>query len=163
MLPIIQLPVLNKVSALFRRALPRLATGLMIAAICPFGCRSTPASPIQVIFAERDFRKLATTTVAPKYPDDAIRSAKTGISIALVQVSINATIISIHIIKAPSAAIAEEMRHALQQWKFQIARDQGGQPISFEGKLTYYFVHEEGQWKVFSSMDSFYVGPHFDR
>jgi hypothetical protein len=155
--------VLNEVSSFCRSELARLARGLMIVAICALGCGSTAAAPVQVVFAEKDFRKLATFTVAPKYPEDAIRSTRTGICIALVQISINATIISIQIIKAPSEAIAQEMRRALQQWKFKIARDQGGQPISFEGKLTYYFVHEKGQWKVFSSMDSFYVGPHFDQ
>lgn len=116
------------------------------------------------VLAEVALRKTyAKTVVAPVYPQEAIRSKSTGIAVAEICVPAGGGKAAARIVVAPNGAIAKAMLEALAQWTFGVKWRGNDQThyVEYGGKITYYFVHMNEEWKVLSSTDSFYVGPRF--
>jgi TonB family protein len=91
------------------------------------------------------------------YPEEAIRLRTTGLVVVEVCVQSDGLSFKSRIVTAPSRAIAQSVTDALAQWRFE----PNEKPRSYGGKLTYYFVEQRGEWKVFNAGDSFFVGPRF--
>ena len=105
-------------------------------------------------------RKRATKTVRPVYPEQAVRGKVIGVVVAEVCVPAGGTIAAFWISSAPSDAIAESVKQALSQWRFKPWSDDAGYH-AYGGKIVFYFVEQNTEWKVLEPADAFYVGPRF--
>jgi TonB family protein len=105
-------------------------------------------------------RKLATRTVRPVYPEEAIRAGTTGLVVAEICVPLDGRPASIKISSAPSEALARAAKTAISQWRFR-TRVHENEPLAFGGKIIFYFLKQDDKWKALDPMESFYVGPRF--
>ena len=103
---------------------------------------------------------MALTRVIPLYPDAAIKAGTEGICLATIRVEPGSPHPSVQIRLATNDAFADAVRQALSQWTFPFAHDALG-PESYTGKITFYFVKINNNWRVLTMNDTFYVGPHF--
>ena len=103
---------------------------------------------------------LATKTIRPAYPEEAIRAHTTGVVVAELCIPAGAPTAAVTISSSPSEAVSRSVRQALSQWTFQ-TWTQNGKHSAYGGKIIFYFVVEKGEWKVLDPTESFYVGPRF--
>lgn len=108
----------------------------------------------------KQIRMLATKTVRPVYPEEAIRAGTTGLVVAEVCAPRDGRPASIKISSAPSEALARAVKTAVSQWKFRKREDENAS-LAFGGKVVFYFLKQGDKWKVLDPMESFYVGPRF--
>ncbi len=118
------------------------------------GCRWDARVP------EVSLRKGASKTVEPVYPESAIGAKVTGLVVSQICVPAGSTTAQLRILTAPNQAISQTVKTAVSQWKFTPWIEKG-KAMTFGGKLFFYFVQQNGSWKVLSPAESFYVGPEF--
>lgn len=87
---------------------------------------------------------MATETHLPSYPEDAKNNKITGIAVAELHINEANRIDTVKVIEAPSKSIAEAAKASILQWKFPPPRP-GDTVICLRGKLTFYFVIENGK------------------
>lgn len=102
----------------------------------------------------------AKKTVRPVYPEEAIRARTTGVVVAELCIPAGGPIAAVTISSTPSGAIARSVKQALSQWRFRTWFEKG-RYSAYGGKIVFYFVEQNGKWKVLDPTESFYVGPHF--
>jgi len=102
----------------------------------------------------------ATKTVRPAYPEEAIRARTTGVVVAELCVPAGNAIAAVTISSTPSEAIARSLKQALSQWTFR-TWIQNDKYSAYGGKVIFYFIEQNGEWKVLAPTDSFYAGPRF--
>jgi hypothetical protein len=103
----------------------------------------------------------ATKTVRPAYPQEAIRAKATGVVLAELCVPAGGPIAAVTISPTPSEAIARSVKQALARWRFGTWIDNKGRYSAYGGKVIFYFIEQNGEWKVLDPTDSFYAGPRF--
>jgi outer membrane biosynthesis protein TonB len=108
-------------------------------------------------FSERSLRKITDTTVVPLYPQDAITARHIGIAVALVTVTEKGVVSKVEVLEAPSPSIGGSLSDALSQWRFKTAIIDG-HPTGYTGKVTYYFVFQNGKPVVLSPDQAPYIG-----
>jgi TonB family protein len=108
--------------------------------------------------SERNLRRVATFIVAPQFPEEDIRMHKIGVVVAEIKVDEKGKLSKITILEAPSDTIAVSLSKALSQWRFA-AGTVNGQPSGAVGKVTYYFVFQQGKPVVLSPEEAPYLGP----
>lgn len=146
----------------------RIISRIIIAALLPntwvLAQQATP-SACNFTVAELTLRNtLATKTVAPVYPSEAVNRKLTGLVVADVCVMAGSTTASsINIVSAPDVLLGKSVKAALSQWTFGPLSAQGepSRLYSYRSKVIYYFVEERDKWTVYSPADSFHVGPRF--
>ena len=94
--------------------------------------------------SETDIRRMATETHLPSYPEDAKNNQITGIAVVELHINEANRIDTVKVIEAPSKSIAEAAKASILQWKFSPPRPRDT-VICLRGKLTFYFVIENGK------------------
>jgi len=110
-------------------------------------------SPAQVLM-------LVSKRARPAYPEEAIRAKTTGVVVAEICVPAGIPTAAVTISSTPSEGITRSVRQALSQWRFQTWFEKGSFH-AYGGKVIFYFLERDGEWKVLDPADSFYVGPRF--
>ena len=108
-------------------------------------------------FSGRSLRTITETTVVPLYPQDAITAHRTGVAVALVTVTEKGVVSKVEVLEAPSPSIGASLSDALSQWRFKTATIDGHQ-TGYTGKVTYYFVFQNGKPAVLSPDQAPYIG-----
>jgi TonB family protein len=104
-------------------------------------------------------REQAIWKVDPTYPEDDIRMGVSGVAVAELDVDEKGSITDLEIVEAPSPSIEEAMAKAIRQWRFTpTILKRTGKPVGWHGKVTYYFVIENGRGAVYAPKDAPYVG-----
>ena len=102
----------------------------------------TAQDALSVKVSELILRKMAIRSITPHYPSTSVKTRKTGVAVAKVQIDQNGKVKTITVVQAPDAAISEEVRAAVRQWTFNIPNDmhlddKTGRLLS--STLTFYF------------------------
>jgi TonB family protein len=98
------------------------------------------------VISEAALRKMATQTRLPYYPEDAKKQGHRGVAVAELKLDENNSVASVKILEAPSESIGKAVTEAINNWSFTPPSE--GQPICIQGKLTFYFVIENGAASV---------------
>jgi len=118
----------------------------------------SPNLPVSGWTIERFLRMKATKVIRPDYPEDAIRAHKTGVAVAQIWLNQGGGVSKVEVLEAPCESIANSLRRAVTQWRFEAFTDNNGQPIVVSGKLTFYFQITNGKGTVLDPADTGYVG-----
>ena len=108
-------------------------------------------------FSGRSLRTITETTVAPLYPQDAITARRTGVAVALVTVTEKGVVSKVEVLEAPTPSIGASLSDALSQWRFKTATIDG-HATGYTGKVTYYFVFQNGKPAVLDPNQAPYIG-----
>lgn len=108
-------------------------------------------------FSGRSLRTITETTVVPLYPQDAIKARQTGVAVALVTVTEKGVVSKVEVLEAPSPSIGGSLSDALSQWRFKTATVDG-HVTGYTGKVTYYFLFQNGKPAVLSPDQAPYIG-----
>lgn len=95
--------------------------------------------------SEVAFRGRAIRKVMPVFPEDAIKAKAQGVSVARIRLDEKGEISLVEILEAPDESIARATAEAARKWAFYFAQSKDEQPICLSGKLTFYFVLENGR------------------
>lgn len=90
---------------------------------------------------ESTLRRLATATLRPEYPQQAVSHAIGGVAVAEVWVRADGSEIDrIEVVQAPSRAIATAVRDAVRRWHFRrLLIDPLQESWHVQSRLTFYF------------------------
>ena len=113
----------------------------------PSTLHATPQTPMGIRYSEGILRKKATKSVMPKYPDEAQKKGIQGVAVAQLYVDEKGDVIKAEVLEAPDSSTKQAVAEATSQWKFTPSTMKG-EPIRFRGKLTFYFVIEDGEARV---------------
>ena len=108
-------------------------------------------------FSGHDLRKITETTVRPEFPQEAIKAGKTGVAVAMVTVNETGIVTGVEVLEAPAPSIAQAVSQALSQWRFKTATS-NGRTTGYTGKVTYYFVFQQGKAVVLDPDQTPYLG-----
>lgn len=98
---------------------------------------------------EKTLRKFAKIVVMPKYPDASQRAGAQGVAVAHLDINEEGTVSKVELLEAPDEATGSAVVMALKMWTFERPiEDTTGKPIRLSGKLTFYFVIENGHGVV---------------
>jgi TonB family protein len=105
--------------------------------------------------AENAMRQFAKNPVMPAYPEAALRVGVQGLAVALVTYDGDTgEVVKVEILKTPDESIAEAVRDALKQWKFNPANHPSIMGTTIEGTLRFDFSIEDGKGRVqYGSLD----------
>ena len=90
-------------------------------------------------------RSYASNKTLPEYPAEARRAGATGVAVAKIRVDESGVLRSVQILQVPHASIAEATTAALTNWVFNLNSANTEQPECHSGKITFYFVIEDGE------------------
>jgi len=108
----------------------------------------TPKVCLELTTAEGALRKHAVKKVLPAFPSEALNENAAGVAVAQIHIDQKGTLTSVGILQAPHPSIAQATLAAVKQWEFKFFPNEGGTPECFNGKLTFYFVIEDGRGYV---------------
>ena len=94
--------------------------------------------------SEVAFRRIAIRKVMPSFPEDAIKAEAQGVTVAKVRLDEKGEISSVEILQAPHESIARATTEAVANWAFYFDSKKEEKSICISGKLTFYFVIENG-------------------
>lgn len=98
---------------------------------------------------EKTLRQFAKTVVMPIYPDIAQRNGVHGVAIAQLNIDEEGSVTNVEILEAPHESIGSAVVAAVKKWKFERPIDDStGKAVRLSGKLTFYFVIENGRGVV---------------
>jgi TonB family protein len=120
-------------------------TVILLLLACALPIRSQ--TPREIRIGESQLRALLIHEVRPDFPTDALGKHASGVSVAQIDVGADGSVIHIEVLQAPTESMAAAMKRALNQWKFR-PDTVNGVPIGVLGKITYYFVIDQGKGKV---------------
>ncbi|MGH9849777.1 MAG: energy transducer TonB [Blastocatellia bacterium] len=92
-------------------------------------------------------RRNASNTIVPGYPAESKRRRAKGVAVAQLEIDESGNVAEIEVLEAPDRYTEEAMIKAVRQWKFPPVTV-GGKPRCVRGKLTFYFVIEQGKATV---------------
>ncbi len=127
-----------------RQLLKLLAIGFLSTHLLTDTVLGQGKQPSEAKVPESVFRKLISKFVMPIYPEGARKRGEQGVAVASVQLSEEGTLIDVQMLEAPSGEIENAVMNAIRQCKFNAARTDDG-PMRIHGKLTFYFVIENGR------------------
>lgn len=67
--------------------------------------------------------------VDPKYPKEALKEGASGEVVLDVVIDANGVVGDMSVIETPHASLSAAAEKALQQWRFEPARDKSGEPL----------------------------------
>lgn len=94
--------------------------------------------------SEVTFRRRAIRKVMPVFPEEAIKANAQGVTVAQIRLDGKGEISSIEILQSPHESIARATTEAVKNWTFYFDSKKEEKPICLSGKLTFYFVIENG-------------------
>jgi TonB family protein len=95
--------------------------------------------------SEVSLRRSAIRKVMPIFPEEAIKANAQGVTVAQIRLDEKGELSSVQILQAPHESIARATAAAVRQWAFYFDLSKEGEPICLKGKLTFYFVIENGR------------------
>ena len=114
--------------------------------------------PRSVTVSEGTLRKYALKAVLPEFPEPARKRGVQGVAVAQLDVDAAGLVKQAAVLEAPDALIREAVATAVRQWQFKPATI-GGKAVPIRGKLTFYFVIENGKGMVKSPAQLAQNGP----
>lgn len=109
------------------------------------GLRCAAPQPCMELTAREDtLRDHAAKQVQPVFPAEAVKANISGVAIAKVRINEQGKLTAVDIVEAPHRSIAQATTEAIKQWEFKFYENSGTAEC-FSGKLTFYFVIENGQ------------------
>ena len=108
-------------------------------------------TPGLVKLSEPALRWSAVDVMVPSYPAASIIRRSSGVAVATVQVGAEGRVRRVDVEQAPDSDIAHAMRAAIGKWTFtpiSVAGSDVKRPLL--GKLTFYFVLQNGRGSVFN-------------
>jgi TonB family protein len=121
-------------------------------AFLPLGAYSqsgndAPENDIGLVSSERGFRLEAQRKVMPAFPDEALKAGAQGVVVLSLYQDAEGLAAKIKVLESPHPAISEAAIKAVEQWKWRRFVKGGiGRPV--QGKLTFYFIIENGSGRV---------------
>ena len=103
---------------------------------------------MELTTVEGALRVHAVKKVLPVFPSEAQKENAAGVAVAQVRIDDRGVLTSVGILQAPHASIAQATLAAVKQWEFNFYPTAEGTPECFNGKLTFYFVIENGRGYV---------------
>jgi TonB family protein len=97
--------------------------------------------------SEWAFRLNATRRVVPEYPAEALRAGAQGAVVLSLYHDGEGNASQIKVLQSPHPAISDAATEAAKQWKWRKFVS-GGIARPVRGKLTFYFVIEDGEGRV---------------
>ena len=83
----------------------------------------------------------------PVYPEGARSRGERGVAVAEAKLDEKGSLIDVQILEAPSTEIGNAVQDAVRQCVFEPGSTADG-PLQITGKLTFYFVIENGSGSV---------------
>jgi TonB family protein len=80
----------------------------------------------------------------PVFPARALKNRSEGVTVFQIQVNKQGAVTSVDRLEAPDDSTAQAAERAIRKWKFQSPTIRGN-PVPISGKLTFYFVIENGK------------------
>jgi TonB family protein len=119
---------------------------LQLLALVPFLFLSAvgPAPCTEGSLSEVALRRSAIRKVMPIFPAEAIKANTQGVTVAEIRLDEKGELSSVQILQAPHESIARATADAVKQWAFYFDLSKEKEPICLRGKLTFYFVIENG-------------------
>ena len=114
-------------------------------------------SPSPPRMSEKSLRKIAKATTKPLFPEDAIRQRQTGVAVAKMTIDESGSVFKVEVLEAPNETIGASLTKALLEWRFE-PNEINGRPTKLTGKVTYYFVFQNGKPVVLSPDEAPYLG-----
>ena len=109
--------------------------------------RGETQRPTLVKVPESVLRKLISKFVMPDYPEGSRERGEQGVAVAEIQVNEAGALTDVRMLEAPSDEIKDAVVNAIRQCKFRSGATDDG-PVLMDGKLTFYFVIENGRGTV---------------
>ena len=124
-----------------------LWVGILLLTLCG-AVRTTLADDQNLVqVPEAVLRKLATRIIMPVYPVNSKNQGNKGVAVVQLRLNEKGVLTYVEVLEAPDQEIAEAVNKAIKQWKFKVVYvDDKPRPV--EGKLTFYFVINEGIARV---------------
>jgi TonB family protein len=119
---------------------------LILSCLLIFALIQTPSArlPDRVSVTEFTLRKYAVKVVMPDFPSPSLKKKNEGVAVFQILVDKEGSVTSVNRLEAPDDWIARAVERILSKWKFK-APTIGGHPVPISGKLTFYFVIENGK------------------
>ncbi|HKO99601.1 MAG TPA: TonB family protein [Pyrinomonadaceae bacterium] len=96
--------------------------------------------------SESTLREWAITIVLPTFPEESKKDNSQGVAVAQVTIDEAGAVTRAEILEAPDDAIAEAVKAGTMKWTFQPGTDdRDGKAVRLKGKLTFYYVIENGK------------------
>jgi TonB family protein len=109
------------------------------------GLTCTRPQPCLELTAREDtLRDHAIKQILPAFPPEAANANISGVAVAKVRINENGKLTSVDVVEAPHPSIAQATAEAIKQWEFKFYEN-SSTPECFNGKLTFYFVIEDGK------------------
>jgi predicted permease len=96
------------------------------------------------MMVEGGIRKIASNTVKPIYPAEAVRRGIEGVVVARIRAGRDSRMERVDILQTPDPLLATAVTQALMQWRIGST----GRSMALEGKVTFYFRLERGHGRV---------------
>lgn len=103
-----------------------------------------PQPCLELTAREDTLRDHAVKQILPAYPAEAATANVSGVAVAKVRLNENGKLTAVDIVEAPHPSIAQATSEAIRQWEFKFYEN-SSTPECFNGKLTFYFVIEDGK------------------
>ena len=111
-----------------------------------------PSAPPVGRVAEISLRAFAKQLVLPAYPAVDVKAERTGVAVAELYLDKQGKVSHVQVLQAPSSTIAESVGDAVVRSVFQATGEWSVPTIV--GKLTFYFICDEGHYQVFQAPDA---------
>jgi len=105
---------------------------------------STGEPCIEGTINEVTLRRSAIRKVMPVFPKEAIKANAQGVAVAQIRLDEKGEVSFAEILQAPHESIAKATADAVRNWAFYFNFTKDEKPICLKGKLTFYFVVENG-------------------
>ncbi len=119
---------------------------LMVLLIVSFSVSAQQCLEARIL--EGGIRRHASKKVMPIFPEDARKEKSAGVAVAQIRLDERGTLTSVEVLQAPHSSIGRNTVEAIKQWVFEVHWGKDEKPICFVGKLTFYFVIENGKGYV---------------
>jgi TonB family protein len=118
--------------------------GILLMQVALSSCATPAKACKEGQFLEATIRRMAKVQVAPIFPSEAKKANASGVAVLEVHLDPKGKLKSIDVLQAPHESIAEAVTTAVKQWVFELAPNSEDTPVCYNGKLTFYFVLENG-------------------
>ena len=104
----------------------------------------TPMVPTRANVTEATLRKYIAKSELPLFPRESAKRKTEGVAVTVIDVNAEGKVVAVSVLEAPDDRISQAVERSLRRWKFN-APTIGGRPVAIRGKLTFYFVFDDGK------------------
>lgn len=119
-----------------------------------YASKSSPILP-DSFTSEAVLRKYIKTAPRPSFPVEGVKERQLGVVVVRIRLLDDGTVQWAKVLEAPSECLGLSVRDAVLKWQFEPFWPK---PARFYGKLTFYFVEENGKAIVLDPSEAAYVG-----